>query len=395
MKVKTSINEILAVIFLFLIEIMYGFNYTSLEITGLLHDVLLYSAVLVGLVGFIARKMNLRQFILNTILLGVGVLVFLSSKETIFMLMVLSALVCQSIGYDIILKCIFGVRAITFFIIELLVLVGTLPFEVFTVSKGIFGTEIGYSFGYMHPNVLGQEIFFLITLYLAIRAEKVKNIELAVLLLVDLITFIFTRSKTSCGLLFLVIISTFLLKKNKFKARNIKLVKILISIIFILILFIGVGLPFIYSNASGRLQLIAWNLNGLLNGRLSHASTLFRSFNLTLFGEILDLNYIQSTYGYSVIDNSWVYTLFNFGPVAFVCLVALYYFSIKRLIDKRKFVFILIIIAFLVMGLMENVLRSMYMNFAVIFWKEVIEDKQKYIILNNNYNNYLERESND
>lgn len=381
MKIKTNPNEILAILFLICVEIMYGFNYTALEITGGFHDLLLLSALLFGFIGFIIKKMNLKQFVLNVLLLSIGILVYISSKETIFILMVIAALVCQSIGYKRTLSCIFLVRIIAFIIIEIMVFLGVLPFDSFLISKGVFGAEIGFSFGYMHPNVLGQEIFFLVTLYLMIRNKKISNLELFFLFIIDFISFILTKSKTSCGLLLIIIIMTIWIKKNNYNFKKNKSIKLIVSITFVLILAIGIIMPFIYATVSGELQKIVWNLNGLLNGRLSHASTLFRSFDLTLFGKILDLEYIQSFYGYSVIDNSWVYTLFNFGIIPFICIVVLYYSSIVRLIDKNEYVFVLVIMTFLVYGLMENVLRSMYMNFVIIFWKEAIESKNKYSII--------------
>lgn len=106
---------------------------------------------------------------------------------------------------------------------------------------------------------------------------------------------------------------------------------------------------------------------------------LFQNFPVTLFGKIVNTDILQSIYGYDVIDNGYVFLLFNYGIIGSLTILILYFYVIKKLIKRKEIVYLIMVLAFLLLGTMENVIRSVAVNFTMIFWYEFIRDSKNNI----------------
>ncbi len=368
-----SRNSFFSYCYIIIVTVMYGFYFTKLDIEGSLHDLLLILALLSAFASIVFDKYYTKSVIRIVGIILLGLLVYFSSHETLLIMMILLAIMAKNVDYHNMIKLIFYIRLTMFCFVMLCVLIGYIDIEKITVSKGIYGDVIGYGFGYTHPNIFAEEILYLITLYLCLKNERLKSINLIVLVIIDSITYCVTGAKTACGLLLLLVAVLFIYKKN----NNEKLYKIYskFSLVMSLVLpLVSILFPVLFMFSSGKLQTFLYLLNGKINQRISNSTMLFYSFPITLFGKIIDLDYIKMQYGYNVIDSGYVYLLFNFGIIGFILIVFLYFYSIKKLIQKKQVVYLSVIMITLSLATMENVLRAPFVNFCMIFWWEALSE---------------------
>ncbi|OTA44625.1 hypothetical protein BHL89_08470 [Limosilactobacillus reuteri] len=360
-----------AILFFIVSEIMYSFELTYLKLPSAFYNVLLCVTFILFVMSFLQSQWDMSKLIKVGIMLLIGLGVYLSSKESLYLMLLFSAIVMNNLSYKEAVKTIFVTRLVMTLLIILSSIVGIIPLNKMVVSKGIFGSALGYGLGYIHPNNLAQAIFVLCSLYLCINYDSIKKRKLVVILLIDAISYEVTKSKTSCIILLIICMLLFL--NNDFTSKIIKKFTMpYLSIVIGLSIF---G-PMLYTFSTGKLQSIVYSLNGYLNGRFVNASNMFISFPITLFGKIINLDYLQRMYGYNVIDNGYVFLLFDYGIIGFLLIVFLYFYSIRKLIQKNLNVFVLIIVGFLSLGMMENVIRAMFMNFTMIFWYEFINSQR-------------------
>lgn len=373
MKIQTkmTINELFTSVFFILVTLMYSFENTYIEIPNLLHDTMLYTAILLAFVSILHSKYNIKDLILICMVCLLSLLVYISSHESIYLVMILAGLVMRNVDYRSVFKKIFWVRLFLYICIICLAIIGILPIGEMSIPKGVWGITTGFGLGYEHPNNLAQNFFMIVALYICIRKDRLNHINFGIVILLDLIMYLVSKSKTSCILVFLLCIITWIFLYGK---RTGVWTKKIISIISIPILFcgglIGIVIPYLYANLSGTIEKFFYLLNGRMNGRLSNATILFSTLNLTWFGKIIDQDLLAQKYSYSIVDNGYAFALFDFGVVGFIVIFILYFLTIRRLKEKREYIYLIVVLAFCIMALFENILRAMFVNFAVIFWNE-------------------------
>ena len=358
--------------FFILIEIMYGFTFTPLDFTGIPHDILLYSALFFAAVSLVLREWDMKLLIKAGVMLLLGALVYVLAHETLFLIMMLAALLAGDAGYHKVFKTIFFVRLPMLAVILLGTLAGIFPVGLVMVTKGSYGAEVAYGLGYMHPNCLGQEIYFLCSLYICFRNKKINKIELAGVLVIDAIAYLVTKSKTACMLTALLVLFAFFYEplKKLFDKYWETLAKILV-VISAAFPVISIGGAYVYPRISGTIHHLLYRLNAILNGRLSNGSILFLRFPLKLFGMQVDLSSLSKYYSYFIVDNGYVFALFNFGIIPFTALILLYLYALYRLIQKRQYFYAVNLFLFLMCVVSENVMRAMFVNFSVILCHEM------------------------
>lgn len=359
--------------YIILVTIMYGFSLTELDIQGSIHDIILILALLCAFAAIMFDKYYTKSIVKTIGIILLGFLVYFSSHETLLIIMLIMAIMVKNIGYNKALKLVFNIRLVMFLIVVFCILIGYLDVGKVIVSKGIYGSVIGYGVGYSHPNNFAEEIFYLSTLYLCIKNEKIKSSNLFILLIIDCITYWITGAKTAC-ILFLILICVLFIYKKINNERLYKVYSKFCIAVSLILPIISIVFPIMLVFSSGKLRNILSLLNGKLNQRLSNATMLFYSFPITLFGKIIDLNYLKKQYGYNVVDNGYVFLFFNFGVIGFILVVFLYYFAIKKLIKKRQVVYFSVIVITLCLATMENILRAPFVNFCMFFWWEVLSE---------------------
>lgn len=339
-----------------------------------MHNFLLILSIFLFLLSTITGKWNLRELYKVFVMLIIAMGVYISSGETLFLMMVLAAILINNISYKIAMKTMFGVRIIVLFMVISSSLVGIIPMNKMQITKGNFGSYIGYGLGYQHPNNLAQAIFVLCLLYIAIRNLKITKLNIFSIFVIDGLTYLITGNKTTFFILIFICLCLFF--RNNYWIKKViyswSLPYLLIVITFWILI------PMMYAKSGGILKNIAYSLNGLLNGRFSNSSMMFDSFSISWFGKIVNLDYLRVLYGYNVVDNGYVFMLFDYGLIGVFSILFWYFCAVKQFIKKEKYTYLLILVGFLTLGLMENVIRAMFMNFTMIFWYEFIKS-DKYL----------------
>lgn len=368
-------SKIFAVFFFILIEVMYGFELTFIRIPNGIYTILLYASVFCFICAVSMTKWTVSEAMRAIFMLIIALAVYISSKESLYLLLMFAAIIMHCIDYKKALTTIFVMRLIILIIVITLSLFSVIPVNQMIVSKGVSGLATGYGLGYIHPNDLAQAIFILCIIYLCIRRNKIDIKDKILFFLVTVINYSITKSRTifiiSIFILFMLIINNFNLgnKMLIYSAIPIYIVAVLISLV----------IPYLYNESTGILRNIAFIANGILSGRFSNASMLFQNFPVTLFGKIVNTDILQSIYGYDVIDNGYVFLLFNYGIIGSLTILILYFYVIKKLIKRKEIVYLIMVLAFLLLGTMENVVRSVAVNFTMIFWYEFIRDSKNNI----------------
>lgn len=358
-------KELPALLYIVLCEIMYGFKLTTLNFPNIIYTVLQVLALVSLIISMFIAYWTVKETFKALGLITIGLCVYLSSGETLFLLLIGFCLVMKGLSnYKIALKSIFVVKLGIAILVIFLSLVGVLPNKELPVSKGGYGWVYGYSLGFTHPNGLAVTIFLLCLMYICIRNEKLNFKDCFFIFLVELCVTFITKNRTT---LFLVLLMFMMFSiKNKKRLNN------FFPVYFLCISIIGILVPYLYTTATGGVQNFLYNLNGVLNGRLSNSVMLIQSQRLTLFGKIIDLNKLQNIYGYNVVDNSYIFTLFNYGIIGMGLIIFLYLYTIKKLCKKQEYIYVIVLCIFLTLSIMENGLRTVAMNFTTIFWCEFL-----------------------
>lgn len=369
---RFSVNNILAIMFIISSEILFGFELTPLRITGNLHNLFLFISFVSLLVALLNSKWKLNELKRAVLLIIPGILIYYFSKESLILFLIGFALVVKILDYRTTLITIFIVRLVIFIIVISLSLFGVIPNNQMAVSKGAKGFVLGWQLGYTHPNAVAVSFFILILLYVCIKQVRITTLDYVFIFVLALIMTQVTKNRSTFVLTIILLVFIFF---NKFEFIQ-KFVYGFSEIYILLISSIAIFIPMFYNSLSGTLQSVFFQLNGVLNYRLSNAAGLFQNFKLTWFGQIIDLNYLKQRFGYNIVDNGYVFTLFDFGIVGIIFILFLYCYSVRKFIKQHKYIYILIIDIFLTLVLMENALRTVAMNFTMIFWYEFIAIKE-------------------
>lgn len=379
-EINISVNKILTYMYFILIQIMYGLSYSPLEIKGIFHDVLLYSAFICVCTSLFISQKKIPHLIRTILVIFVSFLVYFIAQETIFLIMVFSAIMVKGNDYRKIFKVIFFVRLTTTLIVICSSLIGIIPLGQKLVPKGRFGYVSALSLGFTHPNNLGQIVFFLCALYVCYKSDSIRKRNIFVIFIVDILLYYISKSKSACLLILFICLMCLIKDKKHEMLRNL-FGKLFLALSVLMPLFCIVTSYVYILNNNTLLNKIAYIANGFLNGRISNASMMFSQFDLTLFGEHVDLYHLKNVYGYNVVDNGYVYSLFNFGLIPFVIICFLYTFSIQSMLKKDKWIYIVIIMCFLFYAVSENILRSMMVNFTTIFWWEFFSKQENIYVM--------------
>lgn len=118
-------------------------------------------------------------------------------------------------------------------------------------------------------------------------------------------------------------------------------------------------------------------LDELLSGRIHLMQDYFSVYGLTLWGQkVLTGSTAVSRYGFSTLDNSYIYFLLSYGIVLFV----LYFYYFIRLIWKykkeNKAQRLVIIFFYAIYGFSETVAIRFVYNYSLIFLKDVVWGKK-------------------
>ena len=330
-------------------------------------------AVALFLVWMFLQKYSIKSFTVRITFLLIAVLTYIATGETVFLIMLMTAMIFTSVDYKKAFRYLLNIRVLLLLVVIFASLVGILNINAISIVKG--GTTsavVGYGLGYNHPNQLGCTVCVLLLMYACYKNEKIKYRNIALIGVIELIAYIVTKNRTGAFISALLVIALLLYKNKVASKRFINILEKSGKWIMPLCALLALGLPLMMASVSGRAKVVLYAINGIIGSRFTHSARVFENYSVPLFGGVIDFDKLQTLYQYSIVDNGYLRLIYNFGIVGFAVFMVLYFLTVRKLIRKKEYIYIIAIILMSLMGITENVLRSFALNFTVAFWCELM-----------------------
>lgn len=369
----SSNKKIFAYCFLTVVSLQYAFINTGWEISGLISTLFTGGAVALFLVWMFLQKYSIKSFTVRITFLLIAVLTYIATGETVFLIMLMTAMIFTSVDYKKAFRYLLNIRVLLLLVVIFASLVGILNINAISIVKG--GTTsavVGYGLGYNHPNQLGCTVCVLLLMYACYKNEKIKYRNIALIGVIELIAYIVTKNRTGAFISALLVIALLLYKNKVASKRFINILEKSGKWIMPLCALLALGLPLMMASVSGRAKVVLYAINGIIGSRFTHSARVFENYSVPLFGGVIDFDKLQTLYQYSIVDNGYLRFIYNFGIVGFAVFMVLYFLTVRKLIRKKEYIYIIAIILMSLMGITENVLRSFALNFTVAFWCELM-----------------------
>lgn len=366
-------NEIIVYLFLIIVSIQYSLVNTQIEISGIESRIFLLIECTLFVLYFYMRKFKLKIALVICILIFVAGIMYYSTGASAFTLMIMIAILLEKVEYSNVFFVIFVTRLIMLVIVIMLSVLGLLDTYQRTITKAGTIVTFGYGLGFTHPNRLACVFLFLSLIFICYKNQHLKKINILCMICLDLIGYKITKSRTLIVSVFGVSFIICMYQSKYFKQITKKILKIMAIIIMPLCAAVSIIIPCLMLTATGRVQIILYEINGLFSSRFTHIYRAFLNYPLTLFGGVNDFSKLDTLYNYSTVDNGYIRLLYGFGIIGFVLFILFSTICIKSIADYEEYIYLITYIAIAVWGINENVLESFAFNFSIIFWREILK----------------------
>lgn len=330
-------------------------------------------------VELLRSKYTAKYFIITFVFVFTGIATLISNKSIDYiiasaMLNFLLVIICvRNISFEKIIR-IDLIAKISFTLIIVILCCCKIVSNVTTVrTKEV----VRYSMGFAHPNRLGA-MLFLIVLYLAyIRKEKFKLKDIVFQIIMFIITYKLTDSRSSeLGITIVIILTALSLihRRRKGKAFS-KMQRCLIVIVAVSIIAAMFYLAVNYNSNNSIMSM----LNTLFNSRLELGGLTLKYYKPSLFGTGIQTYAWEDVLAHGMshalvgADILYLYIYLNYGIVSlfiylYVLVVAIIY-SAKN--DKWGCLSLIII---LMVSCMENQYLPVASNVFVLYFGMYLKD---------------------
>ena len=336
----SSNKKIFAYCFLTVVSLQYAFINTGWEISGLISTLFTGGAVALFLVWMFLQKYSIKSFTVRITFLLIAVLTYIATGETVFLIMLMTAMIFTSVDYKKAFRYLLNIRVLLLLVVIFVSLVGILNINAISIVKG--GTTsavVGYGLGYHHPNQLGCTVCVLLLMYACYKNEKIKYRNIALIGVIELIAYIVTKNRTGAFISALLVIALLLYKNKVASKRFINILEKSGKWIMPLCALLALGLPLMMASVSGRAKVVLYAINGIIGSRFTHSARVFENYSVPLFGGVIDFDKLQTLYQYSIVDNGYLRLIYNFGIVGFAVFMVLYFLTVRKLIRKKEYIY--------------------------------------------------------
>lgn len=366
-------NEIIVYLFLIIVSIQYSLVNTQIEISGIESQIFLLIECALFVLYFFMRKFKLKIALVMLGLIFIAGLTYYSTGASAFMIMIMIAILLETVEYSNVFLVIFITRLTMLVIVIMFSVLGLLDTYQRTITKAGTIVTSGYGLGFTHPNRLAYVFLFLSLIFICYKNRHLKKINILCMICLDLIGYKITKSRT---LIISVLGVSFIIcmyQSKHFKQITKKILKIMAIIIMPLCAAVSIIIPRLMLTATGKVQTILYAINGLFSSRFTHIYRAFLNYPITLFGGVNDFSKLETLYNYSTVDNGYIRLLYGFGIIGFVLFILFSTICIKSIIDYEEYIYLIAYIAIAVWGINENILESFAFNFSIIFWREILK----------------------
>lgn len=315
-------------------------------------------------IKLILTSYTIKEWVVIAVSGFVGGIIYFRTGEKAALAAVMIIVGMKDIPPSRMMKICLGIWGITFFPTIVMGLLGMNKGVIVVHEKLGLGPIIRYSLGFTHPNVLHVSYFIFVMLLIFVIRPKGKNLYwLAFFLFLGNIYF-FLYSISYTGII-IVTGYLFLCLYFDFRKSLSKLEKVVIQLILgVSIIFPLVG-PFIFKGKVFNF------FNNLLSTRFELVYNLFNENKISLLGTKMVLD----SEAHLSLDSSFAYMLMNYGIIAFIFIVLLYFCALHYCISRNRLSETAILLSVAVAGITEQFLFNLsFKNITFFIMGNVLFD---------------------
>lgn len=267
-------------------------------------------------------------------------------------------------------KVVFWTQAATIIIIILGCLAGTFGDYTF-IQRDV----LRHSWGFTSPNTLGNYIAIILGEYILIYWKKWNLANTIVWIAILLVMWNYQNSRAAFYYGILIILLTLLIKKDFLNQQ----VSNFVMWLPIALYTIGTIITIYAIIRFSKNQDNTYNFfNALFSGRLSFMIRFYNRYGLSWFGhtiEIISLAKVRASNGllsWMGLDSSYAYIAINDGFIGVIAYGVIYFFANLKVFKDKNWGGVIFLILMALMGLSENYLRLININFTFFIFASYI-----------------------
>jgi len=373
MGYKITINS--KTIFLVLLG-LYVFIYTLHS--SLLDVEIIFKSltVLISLSLFVLflsqNKIKLKYLIICVILFSLFLIAAIVTDRS-YLVVFAAFIICASFSdFECIVKVSFTMSILAVLIIFIQSQKGVIEDRLNYGTRGI-----SHSYGFSYYSGMAYILFYCIIMYLYMRKEKIKWLEMVIIAVLNYILYENFRVRLTCYLIWIILIMEICIIKFNIFNINGKWIRRIFRIAFIAGEGISILVMILYDN-SNRIWLM---LDHLFSGRLSLNQMALKLYQIRWFGNFIitqtgtvDDNKLKI--GYFYIDSGFIYSLFGYGILFTLVVILMYSFLYDYACDSNNRVLFIWLTSVFIFTMVNNTWITLTYNPVLLYVPIIIKEKR-------------------
>ncbi|MFK5655766.1 hypothetical protein ACIA4K_04035 [Lactobacillus delbrueckii subsp. bulgaricus] len=232
-----------------------------------------------------------------------------------------------------------------------------------------------HSLGFTAPNAMANYILlvFLLKVYTSWDDWHLK--DTIVWLIIISTSYFFTNSRAAFFYGAASLISTALYRNGKFTKNMMAILNWLPTVSFTVLMMVTLYAILYFSKHSTYLETV---INGLTTGRLGLMLSFYQDYGFSWFGHhiaTISLAEVRASGGrlsWYGLDTSYAYIAINDGFLGLICYWFIFFFANVQVVKKKDWGGIILLSSLALIGLTENYLRQVTLNFMFFIFASYI-----------------------
>ena len=123
------------------------------------------------------------------------------------------------------------------------------------------------------------------------------------------------------------------------------------------------------------------SINSLVSNRIKMIAMFIDDYDVTLFGNNLELlgtkAALEKGEVAKVLDNSYIKIILQYGILVYIMMASFFVRGIKKAEKEGDYILIILFTLFCIYGIMENVLVLLQYNIFLLYFSQVIYNKEE------------------
>ncbi len=232
---------------------------------------------------------------------------------------------------------------------------------------------VRHALGFVSPNACAT--YFLYILLIAVYCWKPKEWKLYIIIpcmVLSIVIFQITNSRMATIYEFLLF--AFIIVEGKFEFSKVRgFFYPTICLTFVFMAFLSIMVIVYFSNNQNEWYIV---LNQLFSSRLGYIIKFYNEYGISLWGNCIELHGLREATAKNVewagIDNSYVFILIKYGVIVFVMFFMGFVYTALELKKRNDYLGALYLIVICLIGLTENVMYNIAINYGIIIFASLI-----------------------